>query len=218
MASKIFIPTPKIWDYYYDNRFRLWKEEDMVAKNDDTGIVLTVSGEGRFPELTLYNKHDVDFEWRQVTTREECNAAAVYMITHYILDEVKAEKTDEKKQEKPAENKSNKVDSKPDEDGGQKNRPTSTLSDDDIVDLIYEREDELRLATVDYLITVLNEKDEDSIKEEFGAEFIPTVLDDFLQYLRDKHEVSVYRPTIVTDEESGLEVLEEYPYGWPDTD
>lgn len=205
MSSKIYIPTPKIWDYYYDNRFRLWNEEDMVARNDETGVVLTVSGDGRFPELTLYNKDDIDFEWKEVHTREECNATAVALITQYVLPEPEKEEESSEKDEKMPEKK-------------QVNEKTDAKDevDDDLVDLIYEREDELRLAAGDFLMTVLYEKTADAISDEFGKDFIPKVVDDFLQYLRDKHEISVYRPTIVHNEKTGEDEVDYFPYGWPE--
>ena len=51
--------------------------------------------------------------------------------------------------------------------------------------------------------------------EFYGTEFVNDVLDNFLEYLATEYNLQIYRPMIVTDEETGCEIYTEYPY---DTD
>ena len=88
----------------------------------------------------------------------------------------------------------------------------------DMEDAQYEREDELQLALCSFLAVVLGEEmfcDETDIMEFYGTEFVNDVLDNFLEYLATEYNLQIYRPMIVTDEETGCEIYTEYPY---DTD
>lgn len=83
----------------------------------------------------------------------------------------------------------------------------------DMEDAVYEREDELFLATADYLSIIMGEGDGDgtAIIDTYGEEFVNDVTDHVLEYLSGEQSVVIYRPTIFEDDD-GNPVLVEFPY------
>lgn len=78
-------------------------------------------------------------------------------------------------------------------------------------DMISERELELDDAFVILLDTLI----EDDVMIAFGKkadEIIEDVKDHVLEYLYKKHEISVRRPMVLEDVETGEDFFEEYPY------
>ena len=83
----------------------------------------------------------------------------------------------------------------------------------DMEDIVYEREDELRLALCDFLQVVLMDlEDGVDIESYYGPGIIDEILDYFLEYLGSEQRLPVYRPMFITDDETGEEVYTEYPY------
>lgn len=85
-------------------------------------------------------------------------------------------------------------------------------------DEIYEREDALFLAAVDFLTEILcidekDQKDADTvIHNKYDIE-ISTFIDSVLEMLATDFLVSVYRPTFIPDESApDGEILDEFPY------
>ena len=201
---KLHLATSKIWDHFFNNLGRLQDNEDCIAENPDNNRSLYLTANGIFPELILYGPNDRPIIWRPVRNKEECSAAAVSMITRYVVGD---NSSDEPKiVELPMSKSENtKVeDVEPNEDDEKQH----------ILDMIYEREDELSKAMGDFLAVVLLEEDYNAVIEGYGEEFLNNLVDDFLQRLYDDHQISVYRPTLITDEETNCEILAEYPYGW----
>lgn len=80
-------------------------------------------------------------------------------------------------------------------------------------DQAYEREDQLTLALCDFLEVVLDENKEGiDILAELGEDTVSDILDNFLSYLSDEYSIQIYRPTFVTDPDTGEEIFTEYPY------
>ena len=199
---KVYIATGKIWDHYWKNIAAMFNNEHLVAENKDTGVSLYLTRENALPNLIIYDKDNQPRIYREIHSREECNAAAVNMITMYLVGVIKEEKP--KVISLPA----------PDTDGQNDPEPDKDEEEQNILDTIYEREDELLKAVGDMLAVVLLEDDYTAVVEGYTEKFIGTVVDDLLQYLYDDHGISVYRPTLIEDEDGGPDILAEYPYGW----
>lgn len=199
---KVYIATGKIWDHYWKNITTLFDNEHLVAENKDTGVSLYLTRENAMPNLIIYDKDNQPRVYREIHSREECNAIAVALITMYLVGVVNEEKP--KVINLPAPKAEEQNEPEADEDNEEQN----------ILDTIYEREDELLKAVGDMLATVLLEDDYTAVVEGYTEKFIGTVVDDLLQYLFDEHNISVYRPTLIEDEDGGPDILAEYPYGW----
>ena len=204
MSAKIHLATTQIWNYFWRNYKYFDDNEALIANNSDNGMSLYVTASGYYPQLIVYNADGKPLVWRVVRQAEECNLAAVFLVSHFIVGNVdKDEQTTDA--ETPAKVEEPQVDEEEDEE--QK-----------ILDKIYEREDELELAMNDLLVKVFCEDSREIIEEAYGKGIVKDVLDDFLQYLYDVHGISVYRPTLITDDKTGEEVLAEFPYGWDDAE
>lgn len=205
----LYLSTAQIWDHFFDNVARLQDNEDCIAENSDNGMSLYLTANTIFPELVLYNKNTPTL-YRLVRNRDECGKWAVYLITKYVA----AVPVDGVPEEKPKiiELPTAKVNEP--EPADAYDGPSEDEEEQKIMDLIYQREDELSMAMGDLLAVVLCEDDRNAILEAYGTSFIDGVVDDFLDYLYENHMVSIYRPTLEYDEETGCEVLKEFPYGW----
>lgn len=214
---KLHLSTSQIWQHFFENVDRLQEYEDCIAENKDNGMSLYITAITIYPQLVLY-ADERPVLYKTVSNQEECSKWAVYLITRYVAGvEIDKPVNDEKDDEKPKI-----IDLPMSKEGEAKpvSVPHEEEEDDEvddeqkILDVIYEREDEINQAIGDMLAVVLCEDDITAVKELYGAEFVSEVVDDFLQYLADNHNVSVYRPTLETDPETGEEILKEYPYGW----
>ena len=83
---------------------------------------------------------------------------------------------------------------------------TTTFKDDDDV---YIRQDELSLATSDYLQTLLCTKD---VESEYGVDMVDTFLESVGHLLYKNFNISMYHPVFVVNAQEESEVLLEYPY------
>ena len=213
---KLYLSTSKIWDHFFENFARMQDNEDCIAENKDTKMALYITAQTVYPMLVLYCG-EKPILYRLVMNKEECSQYAVYMITKFVSDIPVEGKPVSKSEDKP------KIIDLP-MSNSAKSDPVSVLADDvepdeedeeqKILDTIYEREDELTQAMGDFLAVVLCEEDYSAVKELYGEQFINETVDDFLQYLAEMHNVSIYRPTLAIDPETGEDILKEYPYGW----
>lgn len=216
---KLHLATQKIWTHFFSNFDRLQEYEDCVAENNDNGMSLYITANTIFPVFVLYAR-DTPLLMKPVKTEKECNQWAVYLVMKYIA-EVKTDGTPKSETEEqkvielppPSETSKNEEEC---EDEEVIEVPDDEESDQyqEMVDTIYEREDALSKAMGDFLAVALLEDDYNAVVEGYTEAFINECVDDFLQYLYDNHMVSIYRPTIEVDHETGSEILKEYPYGW----
>jgi hypothetical protein len=95
------------------------------------------------------------------------------------------------------------------EDDGDEGAPDDEPEDMD--DVIYQREDALYFSARDFLATAL-QVDEDSLPD---FRKIDDFLDHTLTYLA-KEGHKIYRPTYITDDETGEDSVVEYPYNSKD--
>ena len=210
---KLHLATSKIWSHFFENIERLQDNEDCIAENPESGWALYLTANTIFPELVIY-MNDKPILYRIVRNEEECSKWSVYLITRFIAN-VQTEGTPEEKSEEAP-----KVINFPTQKAAETSEPIEVPDDEEdeeyqqMMDTVYEREDDLAKAMGDFLAVVLLEEDYNAVVEGFGEQMIYECVDDFLQYLYEQHMVSIYRPTIEVDEETGCEVLKEFPYGW----
>lgn len=213
---KLYLSTSKIWDHFFENFARMQDNEDCIAENKDTKMALYITAQTVYPMLVLYCD-EKPIVYRLVRNKEECSQYAVYMITKFVSDIPVEGKPVSKSEDKPKIidlPMSSSVVSEPINVPGKDIEPDEEDEEQKILDTIYEREDELTQAMGDFLAVVLCEEDCNAVKDMYGEQFINEVVDDVLQYLADMHNVSIYRPTLEIDQETGEEVLKEFPYGW----
>lgn len=214
---KLHLSTSQIWSHFFENVDRLQDYEDCIAENKDNGMSLYITAFTICPQLVLY-ADERPVLYKTVSNQEECSNWAVYLITRYVAGvEIDKPVNDEKDDEKPKIidlPMSKEREAKPVSVPHEEEEDDEVDDEQKILDVIYEREDEINQAIGDMLAVVLCEDDITAVKELYGAEFVSEVVDDFLQYLADNHNVSVYRPTLETDPETGEEILKEFPYGW----
>ena len=213
---KLHLATAKIWRYFFENIERLQDNEDCIAEDTEAGWSLYLTANTIFPEFVVYAGDKAIF-FKLVRSEEECSKWAVYLITRLTEDTKKSEKKEAVKEDskiiefpaKKLEQKSEVIEVPEDEDDEEYQQ---------MIDTVYEREDDLTNAMADLLAVVLLEDDCNAVFEGYGKQMVYECVDDFLQYLHDQHSVSVYRPTVEVDEETGCEILKEFPYGWDDCD
>lgn len=193
VGVNIYVAANTAWSFFQNNKDRLSKEMVIIAENTDTQYAVYLTEDNSLPLLSVC-KGDAKPEYEEcVPTETGCNEAAKRLYTQYLFPVMIV---DEKKcpsgtQEEPED-----------------------LTRQDMEDAQYEREDELALALCDFLSVVLQESEDDSpeIADAYGAGFISDVLDHFLEYLALEQCLPIYRPMIITDEETGCEVYTEFPY------
>lgn len=210
---KLHLATSKIWRHFFENIERLQDNEDCIAEDPESGWALYLTANAIFPELVVYAK-DKAILYRVIRNEEECSKWAVYLITRFVANIQTEGEPEEKRQEEP------KIINLPTSKPAETSEPIEVPDNEEdeeyqqMMDTIYEREDALTKAMGDFLAVALLEEDCNAVAEGFGEQMINECVDDFLQYLHDQHMVSIYRPTIEVDEETGCEVLKEFPYGW----
>lgn len=216
-GPKLHLATSEVWNHFFQNVDRLQDYEDCIAENEDNGMSLYITAVTIYPQLVLYaNKTPVLY--RILRSQEEANQWAMWLITKFVVGvdiDKPAEKEDKPKIiDLPMSREETKPVVVPSEKYEEEVEEEENEIDQKILDLIYEREDQLNQAMGDFLATILFEEDGVAVKEVYGKELVSEAVDDFLQYLADNHSVSVYRPTLETDPETGEEILKEFPYGW----
>lgn len=189
----IYVAANTAWSFFQNNKGRLSKEMVVIAENTDTQYAVYLTEDNASPLLSVC-KGDAKPEYEEcVLTETGCNEAAKRLYTQYLFPVMIVDKK--------------KCSSETQEE-------SEDLTRQDMEDAQYEREDELTLALCDFLSVVLQESEDDSpeIADAYGTGFISDVLDHFLEYLALEQCLPIYRPMIITDEETGCEVYTEFPY------
>lgn len=212
---KLHLATTKIWEYFFENIDRLQDNEDCIAESNENNMSLYLTASTIFPQLVLYRGNKAVL-YRNVANADECNKWAIYLIMKYVADVLTEGTPDAPKKEDepkvielPMKNTQVEVEPEPYEEDDYEDTEEQKQRD-----MIYEREDELAKAMGDLLAVILFESDCNAVTEVHGTAMVNECVDDFLQYLAEKHELSVYRPTFGVDPETGEEVFMEFPYGW----
>lgn len=195
MGVQVHVPADAVWEFFQTNRKRLNDEMVLIAENTDTEYAVYLTAENDLPVLAAA-KGDGKTEYKETcVSSEDCTMVVRKFFTRYLLPVVI---TSDKYIPDNTSN-GNKVDE------------AETWMD--VEDVIYERDDELRLALADFLGIVLKIRDEDEVDVTglYDVDIIDEILDEFLKMLADEYDFEIYRPMMVTSND-GYEVFTEFPY------
>lgn len=183
--TNIYIKPKSVWAFCKNNPQRVKEEIVTIAENTETGYAVTVTEEKGYPYIAVYHNDNDETEFEEIAINEpDCERTVEKAYLNYLFP---VTIVDEKESIIPEE------------------------ENESVLDEIYEREDQLYLAMVDFLETVLND-DGNAIIEEAGRAAIEDILDNTLMYMAETYGFQVYRPTFITDEETGAEWFVEFPY------
>lgn len=201
MGVIIHIEPEEIWQFFQKNKKRLKKEMVLIAENEDTGYALYLTEEDGLPLFSVC-KDDNDPEYEEGAINEkDCTDTAKQCCVKYL---------------RPVVVHSKKYASSPEYEDDDYWCDTPSKKEQD--ELIENRELELLFAMGDFLMAATNDNtcaDGSDYVDTYGADLVMDVLDYFLQTLAEDYGLLVYRPTMVDDDDTGEEVLVEYPYNDP---
>jgi len=195
VGVNIHLKPTQVWQFFSDNKDRLKKEMVAIAENEETEHAIYLTEDKDLPLLSVYRGDDKLNEEGAISAAD-CEDTAKRLYLKYLFPVVVSA---------PKYSVEDKPWQEPDD------QELAELERQDIDDKIYEREDELRLAMSDFLEILLNCKGPEEL-EAFYGDIIEDLLDGFCQFLADEHLISVYRPTWITDDDTGCEIYTEYPY------
>ena len=195
MGVQVHVPADAVWEFFQTNRKRLNDEMVLIAENTDTEYAVYLTAENDLPVLAAA-KGDGKTEYKETcVSNEDCVMVVRKFFTRYLF---------------PVVIKNDKYipDNAPKDD-----KADATETWMDVEDAMYERDDELRLALMDFLGVTLKIGDEDDVEaaELCDVDIIDEILDEFLKMLADEYGFEIYRPMMVTSND-GYEVFTEFPY------
>lgn len=190
MGTNIHIPVEGVWAFFQQNKARLSEEMVVIAENEDTDYAVYLTEDDGYPLFSVCRgKADPEFEEGAISEKDCTDTAKRCYVRYLFPITVK---------------------------GDSPLFDEDDLSVQDMQDTMYEREDELQLAMADFLQTVLQEgSDCTDIIDMYGTDMIDKLLDYVLEFIATGLCLPVYRPMFLTDDETGEEIYEEYPYGDP---
>lgn len=198
MGAKIYLPAPRVGDFFQQNRERLKKEMVIVAENTDTKYTVLLTDDCDLPQFLVCREEEPEYkEWANIAS---CGDVAFKIYLRYLFPVTVSIDAGEGCENGPPPFESEDCDEE--------------LTRQEMDDLQYEREDELMLALADFLAVVLQEGDGDGtmIIEEYGQSFMEDALDSILRSVSSDLLMPVYRPMFIVDEETGVETYTEFPY------
>jgi len=199
MSAKIHIPADEVWSFFFKNKERCTEEMVEIASNDETKYAVYLTEDEGYPMLSVCHGDDEPEYEEGTISKDDCTETAKRMFIRYLFPvTVTCGKTIfQENVEK---------DDEVDEDDD----PT----EQDRLDEIYERDDELTLALCEFLKVVFEEDtDGAELLETYTEAVIAEILDEFLDLLAVNHSFTdIRRPTFINDPETGVEFFTEYPY------
>nr|DAZ22990.1 MAG TPA: hypothetical protein [Caudoviricetes sp.] len=194
MGVNIHVPADEVWSFFQKNKDRLEKEMVAIAENDDTDYAVYLTEDYGYPTFFVCKGDDEPEYEEGAISADDCLKTARKCYSQYLFP---VSVCSQKSFQEDDDNDENET-----EDSAQ-----------EMQDLVYEREDELRMALCDFLQVVLLDDEENSdIESTYGSAMIDEILDHFLEYLGFEHSLPVYRPMFVADDDAGCEVYTEFPY------
>jgi len=189
VGVNIHIPADEVWSFFQKNKDRCTKEMIAIAENSDTEYAVYLTEDEGYPLFSVC-KGDAPPEYEEGAISEnDCTKTAKNCFLKYLFPVV-------------VTNKKAVLDSTGED-----------ITAQEMEDAVYEREDELLLAMGDFLQVVLQEgKDGTDIIDTYGSDVVMDILDYFLEHLANDQCFEIYRPTIITDEDTGSEIYVEFPY------
>lgn len=179
---KVIVGVDDVWSYFQKYKENLEKTEHIIAENDEYGVVISLTSERGLP-CFIVTADGYQYEEESAVSEKDCKETAEKLYNDYLTDKFIT----------------------------NSNAEYEGLSRLDQEDMISERELELDDAISMLLDTLI----EDDLSMLFGTEtdeVCEDLKDHILEYLYRKHGISVRRPMVLEDEETGEEFFEEYPY------
>lgn len=184
----IYIAASNVWDYFLQNKGALKLNDEVIACNEETGVVIAISNQSDYCVITV-TVDDRPVLEETVTNAEGCKRTVGEIYDSYFYSMSGLTSAEIGKQMQFADT---DLHEDPDE-----------LSLDEVIEY---REAELNDAIFDLLNIVTN----DQISYAKESTICEEVKDYILEYLAREHGLSVYRPMFLEDEKG--EFFEEYPY------
>lgn len=195
MGVNIHLKPTEVWPFFVYNKARLENEMVAIAENVETNHSVYLTEENGCPILSVY-KEDTKLYEEPAVSEKDCEETTKRIYLKYLFPVVINSP------------KYNFCDDNEDE-----HEPELT-PDEEIQlceDTIYERDDELMMATQDFLEVLLNCSSPVEMTEMYGEYIVEEILESICRVLADDHLISVYRPQWVKDE-NGVENFVEFPY------
>ena len=181
MGVNVYIPADEVWSFFQKNKDRLEKEMVVIAENDDTDYAVYLTEDYGYPTFFVC-KGDAEPEYEEgAISEDDCLKTARKCYSQYLFPVTVCSRKSFQEDDDNDENET--------EDNTQ-----------DIQDIMYEREDELRMALCDFLqVVLLDDEENPDVESTYGSAMIDEILDHFLEYLGFEHSLPVYRPMFVAD-------------------
>lgn len=181
---KISVESEDMADFFFQYRKELEKCQMLVAENTETGYKAYLTNDKGKAVFTIW---DTDGDCVEDDSADSvvdlCDLAELGYLAYIYPTNSADPDYDEREHDEPHE---------------------------DIDDTITEREDELKLATDDFLLTVYGDQYYDFAKST-DEEDLEEILDHFLIYLQEQYSIPIFRPTMIEDG-NGDEYCVRYPY------
>lgn len=197
MSVKIHIPADKVWLFFLKNKERCAEEMLEIANNDETEYAVYLTENEGYPMFSVCHGDD-DAEYEEgAISKDDCTETAKRIFARYLFpitvecdNAIPRNKKDEKKEHA-------------DDDHEQ-----------ELLDEIYQRDDDLILALCEFLKVVFEEEtDGAELLNTYGEPVIVQILDEFLEHIAAEHcFTDIRRPTFLIDPDTEEEIYTEYPY------
>lgn len=227
MGANIYLKPSEVWSFYTKNPDKFEKERVIVAENTDTKYEICATKHLGTLQFLVYRQDIQQYE-ELVIDENDCSRTAKQLYVKYLFPvTVSSKEPVESGKKIPVDTKKHKDDRK----ASQLKYPAPSMPDNidemdesDIVEVmaelddeIYQRDDELEMATKDFLAVLLN-CDVDEIGELYGRYLVSDYIEYACELLAEEFSISVYHPRWVTDDETGVDEYVQYPYLDVDTD
>lgn len=205
-SERIYVPCCRLWKFYLNNRQRCRDSYVLVAENQDTGYGIYLTEEDCLLVLYVFLGESERPELR-AELPDEISAEAIAGKAYLAFLGC-----EEPEEEGPGASSWPAQGGGPHEEEPEEEEleiePDEVSEDDEI----YAREDELFLASGDFLAAVLRMFDGETVRKTYGESLIEEFLEQALLTIAEDFGLPVYRPTRLEDED-GEPMYVEYPYG-----
>lgn len=179
-GAEIKVQPSEIWDFFCKNKQRLLNDCEIVAESNDFDVVIYLTCVKDRPCLMIESSNVESAEFTMSPQGDDCEIVAEEIYDTYLTDKI--------------------ISVMEDESGG-------FFSDDDISSETL-REEELSCAVLHFIEDVVG--DDPILYEDLLDDVVEDCKEHFLEYLYREHDISVYRPMELEDEDGVFQ--EDYPY------
>lgn len=183
MATEIVLSASEVWEYFQTHKEDLEKHMHLIASNPEYGTEVYITEDTGFPNIVVTADGQQVYE-RVTISDVDCNKTVEEVYSKYLTANAVFELTDAEDY-------------------------LYADANDDVEEIINEREDALYGAVYDFLSLASDEY------FDFDSPDVDDIIEDckehFLEYIARKHGVRVYRP-MVLEYNDGTEEVSDFPY------